>query len=58
MTVARKGRFMTNTVIKIEGLGKKYLLAHKSPQRYIALRDVLIVGRSCVQALRTNKAEF
>ena len=24
---------MTNTVIKIEGLGKKYLLAHKSPQR-------------------------
>ena len=33
---------MTNTVIKIEGLGKKYLLAHKSPQRYIALRDVLV----------------
>ena len=42
MTVARKGRSMTNTVIKIEGLGKKYLLAHKSPQRYIALRDVLV----------------
>ena len=33
---------MTNTVIKIEGLGKKYLLEHKSPQRYIALRDVLV----------------
>ena len=33
---------MTNTVIKIEGLGKKYLLAHQSPQRYIALRDVLV----------------
>ena len=42
MTVARKGRSMTNTVIKIEGLGKKYLLAHRSPQRYIALRDVLV----------------
>ena len=33
---------MTNTVIRIEELGKKYLLAHKSPQRYIALRDVLV----------------
>ncbi|RRD66106.1 ABC transporter ATP-binding protein [Fretibacterium sp. OH1220_COT-178] len=33
---------MSNTVIKIEGLGKKYLLAHRSPQRYIALRDVLV----------------
>ena len=42
MTAARKGRSMPNAVIKIEGLGKKYLLAHKSPQRYIALRDVLV----------------
>ena len=33
---------MPDTVIKIERLGKKYLLAHKSPQRYIALRDVLV----------------
>ena len=33
---------MSGAVIKIEGLGKKYLLAHKSPQRYIALRDVLV----------------
>ena len=42
MIAARKGLSMTNTVIKIEGLGKKYLLTHKSPQRYIALRDVLV----------------
>ena len=42
MIVARKGLSMTNTVIRIEELGKKYLLAHKSPQRYIALRDVLV----------------
>ena len=42
MTAARKRRSMPNTVIKIEGLGKKYLLAHKSSQRYIALRDVLV----------------
>jgi lipopolysaccharide transport system ATP-binding protein len=32
---------MSDTVIKIENLGKKYTLAHKRPQRYIALRDVL-----------------
>ena len=32
---------MTNTVIKIEGLGKKYLLAHNSPQRYSGLGEVL-----------------
>jgi lipopolysaccharide transport system ATP-binding protein len=33
---------MSDTVIKIENLGKKYMLAHKQPQRYIALRDVLM----------------
>jgi lipopolysaccharide transport system ATP-binding protein len=32
---------MSDTVIKIENLGKKYMLAHKQPQKYIALRDVL-----------------
>ena len=32
---------MSDTVIKIEGLSKKYLLAHKGPRGYIALRDVL-----------------
>lgn len=33
---------MSDTVIKIENLGKKYILAHKQPQKYIALRDVLV----------------
>lgn len=33
---------MSNTVIKVENLGKKYLLAHKQTQKYIALRDVLV----------------
>ncbi|MDR2179194.1 MAG: ABC transporter ATP-binding protein [Synergistaceae bacterium] len=33
---------MSDTVIKIENLGKKYMLAHKQPQKYIALRDVLV----------------
>ena len=33
---------MSDTVIRIENLGKKYLLTHKQPQKYIALRDVLV----------------
>ena len=33
---------MSDTAIKIENLGKKYLLTHKQPQKYIALRDVLV----------------
>jgi lipopolysaccharide transport system ATP-binding protein len=33
---------MSDTVIKIENLGKKYMLAHKQPQKYIALRDMLV----------------
>jgi lipopolysaccharide transport system ATP-binding protein len=33
---------MSDTVIKIENLGKRYMLAHKQPQKYIALRDVLV----------------
>ena len=30
-----------NTVIKVEELSKKYVLSHQSPERYLALRDVL-----------------
>ncbi|MDR1378911.1 MAG: ABC transporter ATP-binding protein [Synergistaceae bacterium] len=33
---------MSDTVIKIENLGKKYTLAHKRPQNYITFRDVLM----------------
>ncbi len=33
---------MSDTVVKIENLGKKYMLAHKQPRKYIALRDVLV----------------
>jgi lipopolysaccharide transport system ATP-binding protein len=32
---------MSDTVIKIENLGKKYMLIHKQPRKYITLRDVL-----------------
>lgn len=30
-----------DTVIKVENLGKKYILSHQRPERYIALRDVI-----------------
>ncbi len=32
---------MSDTVIKVENLGKKYLIRHQQNERYIALRDVL-----------------
>jgi len=32
---------MANTIIKVENLGKKYLISHQAPERYTALRDVL-----------------
>jgi lipopolysaccharide transport system ATP-binding protein len=33
---------MSDTVIRVEGLGKKYRIAHQAErQRYTALRDVL-----------------
>ncbi|MCL2009274.1 MAG: ABC transporter ATP-binding protein [Synergistaceae bacterium] len=33
---------MSDTVIKIENLGKKYRISHKQPQKYLALRDILV----------------
>ena len=33
-----------NTVIKVENLGKKYLIRHEQRERYTALRDVLAKG--------------
>ncbi len=32
---------MSDTIITVEGLGKKYRLGQKSNERYKALRDVL-----------------
>ena len=32
------------TVIKVENLGKKYLISHQRPERYVALRDVITDG--------------
>jgi lipopolysaccharide transport system ATP-binding protein len=33
-----------NNVIKVENLGKKYLISHQQPERYLALRDVITNG--------------
>lgn len=32
---------MTDTVIRVENLGKKYLIQHQQRERYTALRDVI-----------------
>jgi lipopolysaccharide transport system ATP-binding protein len=32
---------LSETVIKVEGLGKKYIISHEAPERYTALRDVI-----------------
>ncbi|HXB91743.1 MAG TPA: ATP-binding cassette domain-containing protein, partial [Puia sp.] len=32
---------MSDTVIKVEGLGKKFIIGHQSGEQYTALRDVI-----------------
>ena len=32
---------MSDTVIKVDNLSKKYILSHQSQERYTALRDVM-----------------
>ncbi|MBR8835799.1 MAG: ABC transporter ATP-binding protein [Stigonema ocellatum SAG 48.90 = DSM 106950] len=32
---------MSDTVIRVENLGKKYVIGHQQPERYTALRDVI-----------------
>ena len=36
---------MSNTVIKIEGLGKKYLLAHQSPQSAESRYNIYLIQK-------------
>ncbi|MBM4147338.1 MAG: ABC transporter ATP-binding protein, partial [Nitrospira sp.] len=35
---------MSDIVIKVENLGKKYLIKHEQRERYTALRDVMTKG--------------
>lgn len=39
---------MSDTVIRVENLGKKYILGHQKQERYTALRDVLADGAKSV----------
>jgi lipopolysaccharide transport system ATP-binding protein len=32
---------MSDTVIQVENLGKKYIIGHQQQERYTALRDVI-----------------
>jgi lipopolysaccharide transport system ATP-binding protein len=32
---------MSDTVIRVENLGKKYVIGHQQPERYTSLRDVI-----------------
>jgi len=52
---------MSNAIIKVENLGKKYIISHEGNERYTALRDVL--SRKAKSLLKketqhTNKEEF
>ena len=47
---------MSDTVIKVENLGKKYVLGHQQQERYTALRDVLANGaRGLVRSFKNGK---
>ena len=39
---------MSNTIIRVENLGKKYFIGHQKQERYTALRDVIANGAKSV----------
>jgi lipopolysaccharide transport system ATP-binding protein len=53
---------MSDSIIKVEGLGKKYIIAHEGSERYTALRDVItrkakkMISKS--KAVKRSKEEF
>ena len=47
---------MSDNAIKVENLGKKYILRHQQHEQYIALRDVISNGvQSLVKSLKSRK---
>lgn len=46
---------MSDSIIKVEGLGKRYILSHEGKESYTALRDV--ISRKARAALRKTKTE-
>jgi len=48
---------MSNTVINVEDLGKKYVIGHQKQEKYTALRDVIVHGaRSAIQKITNSKS--
>jgi lipopolysaccharide transport system ATP-binding protein len=52
---------MSDSIIRVENLGKKYIIAHQKQERYTALRDVIVnraksVGRRFLQPLEQRKS--
>lgn len=45
---------MSNTVIKVENLGKKYIIGHQKQERYTALRDVITNGVKSIFTPNSN----
>jgi len=39
---------MSDTVIQVENLGKKYIIGHQQQERYTALRDVMANGAKSI----------
>ncbi|MEE3715170.1 ABC transporter ATP-binding protein [Tumidithrix elongata RA019] len=49
---------MSETIIQVENLSKKYIIGHQPQERYVALRDVLTNGiKSLGQRLRPSKQQ-
>ena len=46
---------MSDTVIRVENLGKKYIIVHQKQEKYTSLRDVIADGaRSIFSSLTQN----
>jgi lipopolysaccharide transport system ATP-binding protein len=49
---------MSDTVISVENLGKKYIIGHEKQERYTALRDVIANGaKSLLKPFQRGKSE-
>ena len=54
---------MSDTVIKVENLSKKYILSHQQQESYIALRDVMtrgmkIIGKKLISPFTSHFSPF
>jgi lipopolysaccharide transport system ATP-binding protein len=49
---------MSDVVISVENLGKKYVIGHQQPERYVALRDVIAnSAKGLVKSLQGGKSQ-